>query len=370
MTQTDDHCIFTQAARVHCKPYSLWCDSQLLTIPIEPETNQQLHQGNTLRCQSLSHGAHRAQASVIETMADLPGRPDGDDLNLLSALQKSLEGCQEEIKDNNDATGPVINCSPNKDDNVKQTSRNHTDQDINHSPVEAIQAHSVENLGPASPGDDSTQAEGEETRMCGACCRGFGAHDLIQCPCGDEYCEGCLKYMFDMALDEEDEFPSQCCGIPIPANREWEFVNNDMLHRLDLKTEELSTPNRLYCARSDCGYWIRPEFILPNGLGICNNPRFWDVENQCYKDCLEWTCGLCKNLRHGGSDCPQEEEELNELADREGWQRCHLCQRLVELSYGCNHISRSSVSGYKTSTSRPGRNFQENHTMLTTILLL
>lgn len=277
-------------------------------------------------------------------MSEFPAADDGD---LLSALHIGLEGCQEENKEDNDMIGPLIDYRSNKDDSVEQVHASHVDQDIpiDHNPVEAIHAHNVEHLGPASPGDDSTQAEGEETRMCGARCQGFGAHDLIQCPCGDEYCEGCLEYMFDMALDEEDEFPPQCCGIPIPANREWEFVNNEMLHRLDLKTEELSIPNRLYCARSDCGYWIRPEFILPNGPGICNNPRFCDVENKCYKHCLEWTCGLCKNLRHDGSDCPQEEEELNEVAAREGWQKCHLCQRLVELSYGCNHISRSSVSG-------------------------
>ncbi|THW44345.1 hypothetical protein D6C78_05647, partial [Aureobasidium pullulans] len=32
-------------------------------------------------------------------------------------------------------------------------------------------------------------------------------------------------------------------------------------------------------------------------------------------------------------------EQLLELAEREQWQRCYSCTRLVVLAHGCNHIS-------------------------------
>lgn len=283
-----------------------------------------MHQRNTLdEDLALVQGRLRARGIQAELAID---RQDEDlQFEIEEQIEEQIEveiseeiqeGIQEETQEENDPAGHPTNYSPNEDDNA-------------------------EHLAPPHPGDDLTQTEVQETQKCRACLEDFGAHDVKECPCGDEYCENCLERMFVTALTDESSFPPMCCQQRIPANREWKFVDGDLLDKLDLKTEELSTPNRLYCARPGCGYWIRPAFILPNGLGICDNSRIWDNDNNCYKECLAWTCGLCKNiLRHDGSDCPQE-DELNELAAREGWRKCNSCNRFIELDTGCYHMSKS-----------------------------
>ncbi|EAW06656.1 uncharacterized protein ACLA_083510 [Aspergillus clavatus NRRL 1] len=47
---------------------------------------------------------------------------------------------------------------------------------------------------------------------------------------------------------------------------------------------------------------------------------------------------LCKRAAHEG-DCPDEDEEVLQLSEREGWRRCFQCRKVIELGVGCNHIT-------------------------------
>ena len=55
-------------------------------------------------------------------------------------------------------------------------------------------------------------------------------------------------------------------------------------------------------------------------------------------------CAICKGALRVGN-CPRDEAAQQELrlAQANGWQRCYSCRRVVELNYGCNHMSMSSI---------------------------
>jgi hypothetical protein len=87
-----------------------------------------------------------------------------------------------------------------------------------------------------------------------------------------------------------------------------------------------STLDKTYCSNPECA-----EFILPAQI----------MADHAYcKICGSETCVHCKQYMHSG-DCP-EDDDLNaiiQLAQDEGWRRCHSCKAMVELTYGCNHMT-------------------------------
>lgn len=175
-------------------------------------------------------------------------------------------------------------------------------------------------------------------------CRFFGVRDLIECPCGVEYCKDCLEKIFVIALTDESKFPPLCCRQHIHPHRHCNFVDDKLMKQLDLKEVELSTPNRLYCAKPGCGQWIHPDDIR-DGHGVCRNVNLSylaDGRPERHKVCTALTCVLCRNLGHEGSDCPQD-DELNKLAAREGWRKCNSCNRFIELDIGCYHMSKFHI---------------------------
>lgn len=58
------------------------------------------------------------------------------------------------------------------------------------------------------------------------------------------------------------------------------------------------------------------------------------------KKCEQLTCSACKTKEHEG-DCTAmtEDATLKTLAQAQGWQVCTGYSAMVELSYGCDHIS-------------------------------
>lgn len=325
-----------------------------------------MHQRNTLdEDLALVQGRITARGIQIETAMD--GQEEGQqDATQEEKIEEETEAeIGEELEEDSEyAAAALIDHIPHEDNHYEQMRGARIDQDVDHDPDEAIANHHVDHLAQADPVDDSSQAEDEEkTRQCRACLEDLGAHALKECPCGDEYCEDCLERIFVTALTDETKFPPRCCRQRIPANREWNFVNDNLINELALKVEELSTPNRLYCAKPGCGHWIHPKDIH-NGHGLCFATNLSDADSDRpgrHQVCAASTCVLCKNLRHDGSGCPQD-QELNELAAREGWRKCSSCNRFIELDTGCYHISKSTVPGQAVIAAQ-----EEGHTMLITI---
>lgn len=165
------------------------------------------------------------------------------------------------------------------------------------------------------------------TRHCTGCEEDVSYIDAIRCPCSHDYCRTCIAGLFEAAISDESLFPARCCRQAIPLGLNQIFIPAKLAGRYRAKELEYGTPNRTYCHNSPCSTFVPPQFIRGN-RGTCV---------KCYSS----TCTSCKGPAHE-RDCPPDAATLDVLrmANDRGWQRCSSCRILVELSTGCNHISK------------------------------
>jgi hypothetical protein len=179
-------------------------------------------------------------------------------------------------------------------------------------------------------GPSASQHRGQEwqalNRHCEACREPMKYFDLIATPCKHEYCRDCLRELFESCLTDESLFPPRCCRQPITIDSVEFFLTADLKRQFEQKKVEFSTPNRTYCSQPSCAAFIRIDEENADA-GTCT-------------ECGTRTCSICKSAAHAG-ECPQDMalQALVELANEQGWQRCHVCRRVVELDMGCNHIT-------------------------------
>ena len=163
-------------------------------------------------------------------------------------------------------------------------------------------------------------------RRCEACQDDKKWYDLARTPCGHEYCRDCLEDLFRSSLTDESLFPPRCCREPINIKLVRPFLKAELVNDYEKKRIEYGTVNRIYCHRPTCSAFIGIENIDGN-VAKCS-------------ECQLSTCTDCRGAAHTG-DCPNDDvlQQVLEVARQNSWQRCYSCWRLVELDYGCNHMS-------------------------------
>jgi hypothetical protein len=186
------------------------------------------------------------------------------------------------------------------------------------------------------PGPSMTYAERQaktfgrlsEELTCGVCFEELRGTSILTMPCNDRYCRPCLKRLFLNATSDETLFPPRCCRQPIPLEYIQRDLNPTELESFRNAEVEFSTPNRTYCSNANCGRFVPPDHI-ENDKAQC----VWCDNN---------TCTLCKTVYHENDvDCPADPalQAAVSLGREQGWQRCYSCRTMVELEYGCNHMT-------------------------------
>ncbi|KAK5123559.1 hypothetical protein LTR85_002597 [Meristemomyces frigidus] len=186
----------------------------------------------------------------------------------------------------------------------------------------------VDEIAVTIQADTEAKAKAEHRPMlfqCAACNGHFNADDCYQVNCEHYYCDGCLAELFRGATTDESLYPPRCCGDTIPYEDISIFLPKELREHFEGKREELDDTNRLYCRVPTCSAYI--------GVGL----RFGDA-GTCVK-CDAKTCVHCKNAAHAG-DCAQDQatQDTLKLATEEGWKKCPKCERMIELTFGCNHM--------------------------------
>lgn len=163
-----------------------------------------------------------------------------------------------------------------------------------------------------------------ECVICRDQCRFF---DVATFPCQHDMCQTCLTKLFTDLLTDQTLFPPRCCHQPISLDKCRFLLEPTLVGRFLAKKLEYETPKKTYCYRPTCSQFI-PSQAISNDVGTCVK-------------CRERTCIVCKAQAHVGTDCPEDltTKEVLQMAETEGWRRCYSCKRMVELNYGCNHIS-------------------------------
>jgi hypothetical protein len=163
---------------------------------------------------------------------------------------------------------------------------------------------------------------------CSVCLNSCDSTDLITAPCEHLHCSDCLTSLFIRATKDETLFPPQCCQQQIPLNMVEHLMSDEETKAFESASVEFTTQDRVYCSKPECA-----KFIPPAQIQI-------DTSTAHCVTCETNTCLHCKKLFHT-DECP-EDTVLNavlELAKAEGWQRCPTCKAVVELTFGCYHMT-------------------------------
>ncbi|KAI9700015.1 MAG: hypothetical protein M1836_002549 [Candelina mexicana] len=174
--------------------------------------------------------------------------------------------------------------------------------------------------------------EEDSSWQCPFCFDNLEKTEHIEAGCGHVLCRGCTNTFFEHAINNESQFPPKCCDFTIPLETAAIFLDNALIERYHSKELEYSTTDRVYCAEPNCLAFIGPnligrkDLINQDTLALCNK-------------CETVTCVACRTLRHEGEcEIDAQTEEVLQLGETEGWQRCFRCRHLIGLSYGCNHM--------------------------------
>ncbi|KAG9669543.1 hypothetical protein KCU99_g702, partial [Aureobasidium melanogenum] len=167
-------------------------------------------------------------------------------------------------------------------------------------------------------------------KTCQACLDSHDTETLVVLPCDHYWCQDCLSRACSNIRNEIDtkiRCDNECI---VPLELALGVLPEVESRRLKSKLEELEMDprERFYCANRDCG-----EFVPPVSHGN-------DISTKCER-CGQSTCKLCRALDHEG-DCAgptKEDEQAFALIEKEHYQKCSQCCRVVERTQGCPHMT-------------------------------
>lgn len=177
---------------------------------------------------------------------------------------------------------------------------------------------------------------------CGACLDDFTQQDELPVHLKDDsVCKGCLKHLFELALTDEAQYPTQWGDMILhPADFE-DVVGKDFVGKYDSKAEEwkVAATYRIYCS---CGKFMGSKSYWPTiWCPVCSQ-------------CGTAACAGCRLIlaSHDGFIDPHRcrfhkpeqdkdfKEALGSMARGKDYQLCpnKRCQRPIQLQEGCNHM--------------------------------
>jgi hypothetical protein len=164
---------------------------------------------------------------------------------------------------------------------------------------------------------------------CVACMDLHPRTNTVTTPCGHHYCADCVTRLFMCSTKDEGLYPPQCCKRTIPLVLVATCMDSDQLAAFELASIEFTTRHRVYCSNTACG-----RFVVPQNIDLFHQRA------DC-SHCKSETCPKCRGAYHYGSACPEDlsVRQTRELAHKEGWQTCPSCDRVVDLSSGCYHMT-------------------------------
>lgn len=147
-------------------------------------------------------------------------------------------------------------------------------------------------------------------------------------------CIGCIRELFFAAVRDSSLLPLRCCEVPIDMNISRHILPAEDAETLRLRISEREATNKMYCPT--CNKFINLDYVVAHD----------STELVC--TCKTVLCVNCKSISHPRFSCDEnraaidgDDTLLHEMARQEGWKQCPMCNAMIELSYGCNHITCS-----------------------------
>eukprot|EP00040_Diaphanoeca_grandis_P027499 m.156649 g.156649 ORF g.156649 m.156649 type:complete len:595 (+) comp31012_c0_seq1:1-1785(+) len=177
-------------------------------------------------------------------------------------------------------------------------------------------------------------AVAREVLTCATCME--ASEDTTALPCGHNICKFDLQELVKVSLTDASLLPLKCCKQGIPCSLISSTVSPLMASKYAERCMDVSPVERMYCQNPVCSAFINLEPFAGTGLREIECPT-------CGKD----LCIQCKTRAHPHVTCEtwaatneaERDATLFDLAKQEGWATCFNCNTLVELHFGCNHMT-------------------------------
>lgn len=166
---------------------------------------------------------------------------------------------------------------------------------------------------------------------CVSCLESMPANKLVDLPCQHKYCNRCIRQMAVIGMADEQLFPPKCCSWTISSDIILPILSTKEQGLFISKTNEYATPvkDRWYCPSPICGKWIPPKAV-----------KGQEYRTQTCPCCSTTICSGCRGISHSSGDCHDTGlSAVLEVARLQRWQRCFNCGAVVELIFGCDHIT-------------------------------
>lgn len=167
-------------------------------------------------------------------------------------------------------------------------------------------------------------------KECISCMESFTPSHNLRPACGHDWCSRCIVDLVTACLKDESLYPLRCCGQNFVESEILASLRDRRLYsQFRLKAQEFATPplQRVYCPEPRCSSFLGPASNVKKSVAC--------------ESCGEMVCLACKSVGHGDEDCVEQAAltELKELAREKGWQTCPGCHAVVELHFGCYHMT-------------------------------
>ena len=166
---------------------------------------------------------------------------------------------------------------------------------------------------------------------CAAYAEQMSIFELAKASCEHYYCKICFEQVVQTSIDSIGAFPPTCCKVPISFGVVASHVSIELYDRYRQRQAEVMGGHGLYCAIAHCAVRI-PKTNITKTRAKC-------------PACHKFTCTLCRGATSEDDDSShvcnttKDKQVILSLAKEEEWQACFNCGNLVELNFGCHHMT-------------------------------
>lgn len=187
---------------------------------------------------------------------------------------------------------------------------------------------------------------------CPICCEEKLAPMMITMKCSHKFCSCCMKTYVDGKV-ESSQVPIRCpqlkCRYYISTAEFRSFLPVTSYESLERTIAEANVfdSHKFYCPFANCSVRLDPHEFVSASLSSSSHS-----DNNCLECpvCQRYICVECGVPWHSSMSCeeyqelPPEERDsgdatLHRMAENGRWRRCQQCQRMIELTHGCYHMT-------------------------------
>ncbi|KAI3891171.1 hypothetical protein MKW98_007476 [Papaver atlanticum] len=165
--------------------------------------------------------------------------------------------------------------------------------------------------------------------------------------CSHRYCCSCMRKHVEVKLLDGvmPPCPHDGCRTMLNQDNCKQFMTpklNDMMTKR-IKEDSVPVTEKVYCPNPKCS-----NLMSKNDIPKCVYKESTN-EHLCGKcmKCNEYFCFKCKVQWHNGMTCEayqaqivsEDDAKLKKLADTKLWRQCKKCNHMIELIWGCYHIT-------------------------------